>query len=172
MLGPASASSRGWLETGRIDSRGHDLGAELAGMLPGELERVVALVEALLAAGWKAVRIITDHGWLLMPGGLAKYDLPGFLVESRWSRCAAIKGQSTPDVQTVPWRWNEAEHVAIAPGAKAFKKGEAYAHGGVTLQECVTPILLVSGQTASGGVVRECRHPCAVSGCHLSTARP
>lgn len=154
LLGPVSASSRGWLETGRIDSRGHDLGAELAAMLPGELERVVVLVEALLAAGWKAVKIVTDHGWLLMPGGLAKHDLPGFLVESRWSRCAAIKGQSTPDVQTVPWRWNEAEHVAIAPGAKAFKKGEAYAHGGLTLQECVTPILLVGGQAAAGKVVR------------------
>lgn len=154
LLGPVSASSRGWLETGRIDSRGHDLGAELAVMLPGELERVVALVEALLAAGWKTVRIVTDHGWLLMPGGLEKHDLPGFLVDSRWSRCAAIKGQSTPDVQTVPWRWNEAEHVAIAPGAKAFKKGEAYAHGGLTLQECVTPILLVGGQATVGGVVR------------------
>jgi hypothetical protein len=154
LLGPVSASSRGWLETGRIDSRGHDLGAELAAMLPSELERAVALVEALLAAGWKSVKIITDHGWLLMPGGLAKHDLPGFLVDSRWSRCAAIKGQSTPDVQTVPWRWNEAEHVAIAPGAKAFKKGEAYAHGGLTLQECVTPILLVGGQAVAGGVVR------------------
>lgn len=154
LLGPSSASARGWLETGRIDDRGHDLGAELASVLSGELDRVVALVEALLSAGWKAVRIVTDHGWLLMPGGLAKHDLPSFLVDSRWSRCAAIKGQSTPDVQTVPWRWNEAEHVAVAPGAKAFKKGEAYAHGGVSLQECVTPILIVGGQTGVAGVVR------------------
>jgi hypothetical protein len=153
-LTPSSPSSRGWIETGRIDSRGHDLGAELAMTMHGELERVVALVEALSAAGWRAVKIITDHGWLLMPGGLAKHDLPGFLVESRWSRCAAIKGQSTPDVQTVPWRWNEAEHVAIAPGAKAFKKGEAYAHGGVSLQECVTPILIATSQAEVSGVVR------------------
>ena len=153
-LAPASPSGRGWIETGRIDNRGHKLGAELAAALDGELERVVALTEALIAAGWKAVRIITDHGWLLVPGGLAKHDLPGFLVESRWSRCAAIKGQSTPDVQTVPWRWNEAEHVAIAPGARAFKKGETYAHGGLTLQECVTPVLRVGGQTVAHDVVR------------------
>jgi hypothetical protein len=154
LLGPATPASRGWIETGRIDSRGHDLGAELAGQIPSELERVVALVEQLLAAGWKSVKIVTDHGWLLMPGGLAKHELPGFLVESRWARCAAIKGHSTPDVQTVAWRWNDAEHIAIAPGAKAFKKGEAYAHGGVSLQECVTPVLRVSGDTPSGGVVR------------------
>ena len=143
-LQPLSDSSRGWIETGRIDSLGHKLGAELSPVIPGELTRVVSLVEQLLGAGWKKVTIITDHGWLLMPGGLTKFDLPGFLVESRWARCAAIKGQSTPDVPTVPWHWNSAEHVAIAPGAKVFKKGEAYAHGGVSLQECVTPILHVS----------------------------
>jgi hypothetical protein len=141
---PLSDSSRGWIETGRLDSRGHDLGAELAAIIPGELARVVSLVEQLLGAGWRKVTIITDHGWLLMPGGLAKFELPGFLVESRWARCAAIKGQSTPEVPTVPWHWNPAEHVAIAPGARVFKKGEAYAHGGVSLQECVTPILHIS----------------------------
>jgi len=153
-LKPASDAARGWMETGRIDSRGHELGAELPTTLTGELERVVNLVEALLGAGWKSVKVVTDHGWLLMPGNLAKYELPGFLVDSRWSRCAAIKGQSTPEVQTVPWRWNQAEHVATAPGAKAFKKGEAYAHGGISLQECVTPILRVSSAAAVGGVVR------------------
>lgn len=153
-LAPASASARGWIETGRIDSWGHDLGVELAAMLPSELDRVVDLVGRLFTAGWKAVKIITDHGWLLLPGGLAKHELPGFLVESRWSRCAAIKGQSTPEAPTVPWRWNPAEHVAVAPGAKIFRKGEAYAHGGLTLQECVTPVLKVDGRTAADDIVR------------------
>lgn len=154
-LGPTSPTARGWLETARIDSRGHGLGGELAVMIPEELKRIVLLVEGLLAAGWQSIRIITDHGWLLMPGGLAKHDLPGFLVESRWSRCAAIKGQSTPDVQVVAWRWNPAEPVAIAPGARVFIKGDAYAHGGVSLQECVTPVLRVSaGAAKSGGTVR------------------
>ena len=154
-LGPASAEVKGWMETGRIDGRGHDLGAELALMIPNELQRVVALVELLLTSGWKTVRIITDHGWLLMPGGLAKHDLPGFLVESRWARCAAIKGQSTPGIQTMAWRWNPGEHVGVAPGAKVFKKGEAYAHGGVSLQECVTPVLrVVAGTDKPSSIVR------------------
>jgi hypothetical protein len=154
-LGPMSAAAKGWMETGRIDSRGHDLGAELASQIPNELQRVVALVESLLGAGWSHVRIITDHGWLLLPGGLAKHELPGFLLESRWARCAAIKGRSTPDIPTVAWRWNAGEHVVVAPGARSFKKGEAYAHGGVSLQECVTPILRVSaGAEKAGGTVR------------------
>lgn len=153
-LKPQSATARGWMEIGRLDSRGHELGAELAGQISSELDRVVTTVEALFAAGWKQVKIVTDHGWLLMPGGLAKHELPSFLVESRWSRCAAIKGSSTPNVQTVPWRWNQSEHVAIAPGAKAFKKGESYAHGGLTLQECVTPVLRVSRDGVGGGTTR------------------
>ncbi len=141
---PSSEDAKGWLETGRIDSRGHDLGVELPTQLPSELKRVVSLVEELLAAGWKKVRIVTDHGWLLLPGGLAKQDLPGFLVESRWARCAAIKGASKPDAVTVPWRWNSAESLAIASGAKSFIKGESYAHGGVSPQECITPVIAVT----------------------------
>ena len=32
-------------------------------------------ITELLAAGWKRVRVVTDHGWLLLPGGLPKIDL-------------------------------------------------------------------------------------------------
>jgi len=38
---------------------------------------------ALLEAGWKKVRVVTDHGWLLLPGGLPKSELPSFLAETR-----------------------------------------------------------------------------------------
>jgi hypothetical protein len=150
---PAGPDSRGWCETGRIDSRGHDLGAELAGHLPSELNRVITLAERLLGAGWKSVKIVTDHGWLLMPGGLEKYDLPGYLVESRWSRCASIKGQSVPNAPVVPWHWNGQEHVAVAPGAKSFLGGLEYSHGGVSPQECVLPVISVipqAGASANG----------------------
>jgi hypothetical protein len=141
---PGGPNSRGWCETGRIDSRGHDQGAELANHLPAELARVVTLVERLFAAGWRSVKMVTDHGWLLMPGGLNKFDLPGYLVESRWSRCACIKGESVPNSPTVPWRWNPAEHVAVAPGAKSFKGGVEYSHGGVSPQECVLPVITIT----------------------------
>jgi hypothetical protein len=147
---PASPASKGWCETGRIDSRGHELGMELAGLVEPEINRVVALVECLLAAGWKSLRIVTDHGWLLMPGGLEKFDLPGYLVESRWSRCACIKGESVPNTPTVPWRWNASEHVAVAPGAKSFKGGVEYSHGGVSPQECVLPVITVA--PVGGGI--------------------
>lgn len=140
---PSEPTDTGWCETGKVDHRGHDLGAELPAHCPGEIDRAVAVINRLSASGWSKIRIVTDHGWLLMPGGLEKHDLPGFLVESRWSRCAAIKGQSKPDVPTAPWRWNETEYVAVAPGAKSFKGGVEYSHGGISPQECILPVLHV-----------------------------
>ena len=38
---------------------------------------------ALLEAGWREVRVVTDHGWLLLPGGLPKVDLPEHLTVVR-----------------------------------------------------------------------------------------
>lgn len=142
----ASESSRGWCETGRIDTRGHELGIELAQQIPGELSRVLELIERLFAAGWKKIQIVTDHGWLLLPGGLEKFTLPGYLVESRWSRCAAIKGESIPNTPTVVWHWNKNEHVAVAPGACSFRANVEYSHGGMSPQECVLPVIGISSK--------------------------
>ena len=59
-------------------------------------------MDGLLLAGWRKVRVVTDHGWLLMPGGLPKTDLPAFLTESRWTRCATLKSTAATHLPTVP----------------------------------------------------------------------
>jgi hypothetical protein len=149
----SGAHARGWCETGRIDSRGHDLESELAAHLPAELNQVAELIEQIFSAGWQKIRIVTDHGWLLMPGGLPKHSLPAHLVESRWSRCATIKGQSKPDIPTVPWTWNSNQHVAIPPGAATFKANTEYSHGGMSPQECVLPVITIErlARSTDGG---------------------
>jgi hypothetical protein len=141
--GAAAADKGGWTEVGRIDELGHKLGAELAGSLDEQAERIARRVADLLDAGWTRVRVVTDHGWLLVPGGLPKVDVPKSAVESKWSRAAAVKGASQVTVPVVDWHWNDAERVATPPGAGAFRAGETYAHGGVSPQECVTPELVI-----------------------------
>jgi hypothetical protein len=141
--GAATAERGGWTEVGRIDELGHKLGVELAGALDEQVERIARRVADLLDAGWMRVRVVTDHGWLLVPGGLPKVDVPKSVVESKWSRAAAVKGSSQVTVPVVGWHWNEGERVATPPGVGAFRASEAYAHGGVSPQECVTPELLV-----------------------------
>jgi hypothetical protein len=147
-------SGKAWTECGSIDSRGHDLQLFLAGHVNDELERLVERVVELLDAGWRSVRVVTDHGWLLTPGGLPKTELPGFLVASRWSRCAAIKGNSKVTVPKVGWHWNPSAEVAVAPNVSAFVAGQEYAHGGVSLQECIIPDLTIEPPAQQQAAVR------------------
>ena len=151
---PSAHPARGWLETGEFDALGHQRGARLARDLEPELERVADRIARVLDAGWTSARVVTDHGWLWLPGGLPKVDLPKHLTESRWARCAVTAGESGPGVVRVPWHWNAAHRVATPPGAACFNRSEEYAHGGLSIQECLVPDLLVTrthgGETAAG----------------------
>lgn len=139
-----------WTEQGELDSLGHSLQAKLAYRIQEQVEQLIERVVTLLDAGWKEIRIVTDHGWLLVPGGLPKIDLPKFLTESRWSRCASIKDGSKVECPTVPWYWNKAQHVAVAPGVACFMKGTEYAHGGASLQECLIPVITIRSSGKAG----------------------
>lgn len=143
---PGNAEATGWTEIGRLDATGHKMGAGLALHVDREVDRIANRVTELLDAGWGRVRVVTDHGWLLLPGGLPKIELPKYLVESRWSRCATIKEGATPDVTTYGWHWNQQARIACPPGAGAYTKTE-YSHGGVSPQECVVPVLDVERGT-------------------------
>lgn len=153
---PMSHPARGWLETGDIDTLGHDLPARLARQIDDELERLTERVIGLLDAGWKSVRVVTDHGWLLLPGGLPTVKLPRHLTETQWARCAVIAGESTPDVTRAAWHWNPAEHFATPPGVACFSRSEWYAHGGLSIQECLIPDIHVerSGVVSASAAVR------------------
>ena len=141
---PRAHPARGWLEAGAFDRLGHEQGARLARHLEEELERVAERIERVLDAGWTSVRVVTDHGWLLLPGGLPKVDLPKHLTESRWARCAAPAGDAAPDVIRAPWHWNGSRWFATPPGAACFNRSEEYAHGGLSIQECLVPDLVVT----------------------------
>ena len=141
---PQTHPARGWLETGAFDTLGHQRGAQLARDLDRELERVVERIERVLDAGWTSVRVVTDHGWLLLPGGLPKVDLPKHLTETRWARCAVMAGESAPGVVRAPWYWNGAQWFATPPGIACFNRSEEYAHGGLSIQECLIPDLVVT----------------------------
>ncbi|HEN46997.1 MAG TPA: BREX-1 system phosphatase PglZ type B, partial [Mizugakiibacter sp.] len=128
-------SGRAWTEDGEFDKLGHSLQGKLAGRVEEQVDLLLERIKSLLDAGWCEIRVVTDHGWLWLPGGLPKVDLPKYLTASRWARCAAIKGGSKVEVPTVRWHWNAHERVAVAPGIACFGAGNEYAHGGLSLQE-------------------------------------
>jgi Leucine-rich repeat (LRR) protein len=76
-------AGRAWTEFGAIDVYGHEHGWKIAHHLRHELERLAERVQALLQHGWRRALIVTDHGWLMLPGGLPKADLPLHLTHLR-----------------------------------------------------------------------------------------
>jgi hypothetical protein len=152
---PAGTPGGGWCETGRLDELGHKLGIGLASQVNADLERIVDRVTGLLGSGWQRIRIVTDHGWLLLPGGLPKVELPAYLVATKWARCAVLKGEATPAVPIYSWHWNSHVRIASPPGIACFKVGSEYAHGGVSLQESIVPELVVTRgvETATAKIV-------------------
>lgn len=153
---PTSAEAVGWAEVGRLDELGHKLGAGLAQHMERSVETIADRIAEALSAGWRRVRVVTDHGWLLLPGGLPKVDLPAHLVETKWSRCAAVRGGSVASVPVYPWHWNPLTQIASPPGIGSFKASVEYSHGGVSLQECVVPEILVeAGATAAKAAIAD-----------------
>lgn len=141
-----------WTEAGDLDHYGHAHGTRLARDLDTQLSQVVERVLELQQAGWKRFRIVTDHGWLLMPGGLPKSELPKHQAETRWGRCAVLKDMALGTPLTFGWDWCKEVQVAYAPGASSFIAGSEYAHGGLSLQECLVPtITLETASTQAAG---------------------
>jgi hypothetical protein len=134
-------SGRAWTESGDLDHYGHEHGVRLARDVDDQLAAVVERVQELRDAGWRRVRIVTDHGWLLVPGGLPKTELPKHQAETRWGRCAVLKDTAHGTPLTFGWDWCKDVQVAYAPGVSSFIAGADYAHGGLSLQECLVPVL-------------------------------
>ncbi len=137
------STGKGWCEIGDIDHEGHERGWKLARHVDSLLDEAIERIQQLLANGWSEIRIVTDHGWLLMPavtktGGLPKTNLSASLSDNKWGRCAALKPGAVTDERMYPWFWNPTHQFALAEGISCYRTGVQYAHGGLSLQECVT----------------------------------
>lgn len=146
---PKQGTTGGWMETGKLDELGHKLGARLAAQIDNELEMLLDQVTGLLDAGWTRLRIVTDHGWLLMPGGLPHVAVPSHLTTTKWSRAATVKGDAKPSVPVHAWHWNTHVRIASPPGVGSFAPNTEYSHGGISPQECIVPELVV--ERGAGG---------------------
>ena len=108
------------------------------------LKELTDMISSLSEKGWKKIKIVTDHGWLLVPGGLNKVDLPIALADTKWGRCASLKDGADSNERLFPWYWNPNQHFALANGISCFKAGEEYTHGGLSIQEALVLQLTVT----------------------------
>lgn len=139
----------GWTEIGAFDSHGHSEGRKLAWRVEEQLSDVKHRIKHLVAAGWSHIRVLTDHGWLLVPGGLPKLELPKHLTQSKWGRCATPQAGAKHNFPETPWFWDSTLPIVLAPGIGCFIDGHEYSHGGLTLQEALLPVLDITAAAAS-----------------------
>ena len=113
-----------WLEAGRFDDEGHKLGARLAGQIADGVAEIAEIVLRLARQG-RRVRVVTDHGWLLMPGGLPFAELhSGMTVPNvRGNRIALLKEGAPTTYVRLPWSWDSSVLLATPPGVRAFHNG-------------------------------------------------
>ncbi|OZF29147.1 hypothetical protein CH296_18020 [Rhodococcus sp. 14-2496-1d] len=148
----------GWTQTNTIDALGHDHGHALVDMLDQQLDLVAERIKCLLAAGWRQVVVVTDHGFLMPASAAIKVVLPLAVTEgdaARKPRVARLKaGVTRPNFPIVPWTWDSSIEMVSAPGAAAFEAGTVYEHGGLSLQECVIPVIEISAAAVTSGSTR------------------
>jgi peptidoglycan hydrolase-like protein with peptidoglycan-binding domain len=150
-------NGRAWTEHGDIDELGHKQQAKLPVLLDTEVRSLSERVAGLLDAGWRQVVVVTDHGWLYVPGGLPKVELPYYLTKDermRKGRTGRLADGAVAPGGTVPWFWDPGVRMAVAPGIAVFVAGAVYEHGGVSQQECVTPIITIRAAAAPPGPVK------------------
>jgi len=141
--GDIQAEGKYWQEIGDIDTKGHEEQSDMVKRIDELFDQVQEALDVAFEKGIKQVKIVTDHGWLLLPGGLPKTPLNAGLTETRWGRCALIKEGASTNLLHLPWRWNPSIFIAYAPGISFFKANEEYAHGGISVHECLVPTLII-----------------------------
>ena len=141
-------SGKAWTEAGDLDHYGHENGLKLARDMDRLVLPIVERIQELVEAGWRRIRVVTDHGWLLVPGGMPKVDLPKYMANTRWGRCAVLKENAKTDFLTLGWGWAPEVPIAMAPGISSFIAGVEYAHGGLSLQESLIPVINIKAKAS------------------------
>jgi hypothetical protein len=149
-----NGSGFAWCEEGNIDHEGHNQGGKFVKSIANSLLEIKERITSLFAAGWKRVFIVSDHGWLFLPGGLPlDAKLPADLTEAKWGRCALAKEGALVNQKQYPWFWNPGRFFIAANGINVFYNGYEYAHGGVSIQECLLLRICVTPQSAVSGKI-------------------
>jgi len=132
-----------------IDSAGESLGAEALPMLSLLLRNLLRAIERSRKLGFSKAIIATDHGFLLQPpsgagGAAAKPEGVWEASGPRYLLGDGAKNASSRIFDAgsagVP---GYSKKYSTPAGLGSFVSGTRYVHGGLSLQECVLPVITI-----------------------------
>ncbi len=126
-----------------FDAQGHEGELKFSGA-DDYIERYVRVVRRLRDAGYSTVAIVTDHGFVHWePDQDEVESLPTGDVLWRSRRAVVGRGLTHPTAIAAPVHGSDLE-CRVPRSVNAFRTygGLGYFHGGATLQELVTPVVI------------------------------
>lgn len=137
------------VKTTDIDTLGEHSALEAHRMMPHLIRKLLAGIRNAAKLGFQRIVLATDHGFLLLdeigPGNVAEAPPGDWTVpKSRFllGKGSSGKGVRTFESDTVGIPMPDATY-AVPAGLGAFSRGNPYYHGGMSLQECILPVLML-----------------------------
>ena len=146
------------VKTTDIDELGEVNPAKARELMPRALKDIFAGIGKLKKLGFDEVVIATDHGFVLLPGQEAGDNVPKppgdwFQVKDR---CLLGSGSANPACVVFPREEvgirGDFESYAVPRSFGTFSRRVPYFHEGLSLQECVLPVIAVRLQKENGTV--------------------
>lgn len=131
-----------------LDEQGHKGPEQLPALVEQFAARLQRAIDQLHTAGIAAVHLVTDHGFLLLPGdavdALGRPEVLPAQARHKSDRWAALKPEApVADVIRLPLPLAPAvAELGLPRGLRTLMKAPPYLHGGLSLQECVIPHLV------------------------------
>lgn len=127
-----------------FDSQGHEGELEFSGA-DEYIDRYVRVIRRVRDAGYTTIAVVTDHGFIhWQPDRDEVESLPTGEVLWRSRRAVAGRGLKHPTAITAPVSGSNLE-CRVPRSVNAFRTygGIGFFHGGATLQELVTPVVIL-----------------------------
>ncbi|MEA2083912.1 MAG: PglZ domain-containing protein [Thermodesulfobacteriota bacterium] len=142
------------VKTTDIDAFGETNPYDALMLLPRIISKIIAGISKLEKLGFERVVIGTDHGFILIHDQQAGDQVPK--PPGDWQinkeRCLLGRGSSSPGIAVFETEYvsisGDCTHYAVPKTFGTFSKTKPYFHQGLSLQECVLPVICVELSSA------------------------
>ena len=137
------------IKSTEIDTAGENMSGAALGIMRGVLEKFLRAVKVLQDMGFKQAVFASDHGFVLL-----SEQLPGDKVEKpqgdwKLSKVRCLAGSGTGGNGAICFSkedlgvLGDLQQMVVPESLGAFKTGETFMHSGLSLQECIIPVVTV-----------------------------